>query len=91
MKNIILFLNSAKDKADSFAISARNKIADVMTRKHRGIDGVIVVVGLCIIALVIIFLLKDKLAEFVGSITDNMQNKSKTVLDGASMNLPTGG
>ena len=66
-----------KDKIDSFYIR-------MMMRKSKGIDGVIVVVGLCIIALVVIFLLKDQLGEFVKKIVDNMSNKATDVLDSAS-------
>ncbi len=66
-----------KDKIDSFYIR-------MMMRKSKGIDGVIVVVGLCIIALVIIFVLKDQLAEFVKGIVNNMNGKATNVLDSAS-------
>ncbi len=87
MKTIATFFNKTKNRADKIFISAQSKMRELAASKHSGIDGVIVVVGLCIIALVIIFLLKDKLAAFVSQITENMQNKATTVLDGASMNV----
>lgn len=51
-----------------------------MTLKHPGIDGILVTVGLCIIALVLCVLMKDKLAVFIGTIVSEMTDKASTVL-----------
>lgn len=49
-------------------------------KKHPGIDGILVTVGLCIIALVLCVLMKDKLAVFISTIVTEITNKASTVL-----------
>lgn len=59
---------------------ATQKISKKLFSKHLGIDGILVTVGLCIIALVLCVLMKDKLAIFIGTIVTEMTQKASTIL-----------
>ncbi len=48
--------------------------------KHPGIDGILVTVGLCIIALVLCVIMKDSLGEFIDTIVGNMTGKATEML-----------
>ncbi|MBQ8232545.1 MAG: hypothetical protein IJZ34_11550 [Lachnospiraceae bacterium] len=48
--------------------------------KHPGIDGILVTVGLCIIALVLCVIMKDSLGKFITTIVDNMTGKATEML-----------
>lgn len=51
---------------------------------HRepGIDGILVTVGLCIIALLLCVVMKDSLAVFIQTIVTAMQSKAADILTG---------
>lgn len=51
-----------------------------MEAKHPGIDGILVTVGLCIIALVLCVIMKDQLEDFIEAIVSNMTGKAKEML-----------
>lgn len=56
------------------------EIARELWTKHEGIDGILVTVGLCIIALVLCVLMKDRLALFIGNIVTEMSQKASGIL-----------
>ena len=45
------------------------------------IDGILVTVGLCIIALVLCVVMKTQLTTFIETVVSQMQEKAKTMLD----------
>ncbi len=51
-----------------------------MTGKSSGIDGLLVTVGLCIIALLLCVVMKDKLEVFIGTIVDALTAKATGIL-----------
>ena len=51
-----------------------------MTCKSSGIDGLLVTVGLCIIALLLCVVMKDKLEIFIGTIVDALTQKATGIL-----------
>lgn len=57
-----------------------NCLAKCMTSAHEGIDGILVTVGLCIIALVLCVFMKDKLSEFITTIVGEMTQKASGML-----------
>jgi len=59
----------------------KEKLIDYMIAKSSGIDGLLVTVGLCIIALVLCVVMKDSLTTFITSIVTSMQNKAIGILD----------
>lgn len=52
--------------------------------KDAGIDGILVTVGLCIIALLLCVVMKDSLADFITTIVEAMTTKANTILGGVS-------
>ncbi len=55
----------------------------VFLNKEKGIDGILVTIGLCIIALVLCVVMKDALAELIRGITSSMSQKAQSILTGA--------
>lgn len=51
--------------------------------KQPGIDGILVTVGLCIIALLLCVVMKDSLTTFIETIVTALQNKANSILMGA--------
>ena len=49
--------------------------------KHSGIDGILVTVGLCIIALVLCVVMKSELESFIKGIVENMTGKAQQMLE----------
>ena len=56
------------------------KFIRFMTAKSSGIDGLLVTVGLCVIALVLCVVMKDGLEKFIKDIVDAMQDKAMNIL-----------
>lgn len=50
--------------------------------KEEGIDGILVTVGLCIIALLLCVVMKDSLTEFIQTLVTAMQQKATSILSG---------
>lgn len=59
-----------------------NKIKNHAMRRELGIDGILVTVGLCIIALLLCVVMKDSLATFIQTIVTAMQTKAADILTG---------
>lgn len=53
-----------------------------LSQKSYGIDGLLVTVGLCIIALLLCIVMKDKLAAFIETIVTSLTNKATGILGG---------
>ncbi len=58
------------------------KIKKTLLNKEEGIDGILVTIGLCIIALVLCVVMKDALATFIQSITASMTQRAQEILSG---------
>ena len=50
--------------------------------REEGIDGILVTVGLCIIALLLCVVMKDSLTTFIQTIVTAMQTKAANILTG---------
>lgn len=50
--------------------------------REQGIDGILVTVGLCIIALLLCVVMKDSLTTFIQTIVTAMQTKAADILTG---------
>ena len=51
-------------------------------KKEPGIDGILVTVGLCIIALLLCVVMKDSLQTFIETIVSAMTSEAKDILTG---------
>ncbi len=60
------------------------RIADRGLRKEPGIDGILVTVGLCVIALVLCVVMKDSMTQFIKAIVDAMTKEAAGILTGVS-------
>ena len=49
--------------------------------KHPGIDGILVTVGLCIIALLLCVFMKEQLTTFIKTIVEAMTTKASLILE----------
>ncbi len=58
----------------------KEKTVQCLSAAHEGIDGILVTVGLCIIALVLCVFMKDKLGEFIETIVSSMTTKATQIL-----------
>ncbi len=58
----------------------KKRLHNAMTCKSSGIDGLLVTVGLCIIALLLCVVMKDKLELFIGTIVDGLTKKATGIL-----------
>lgn len=57
-------------------------------RKHKGVDGIIVVLFLCIIAVVLCAIFKDQITTFMTGVMEQLTDKAKTIIDTTSITLP---
>jgi hypothetical protein len=53
-------------------------------KKEDGIDGILVTVGLCIIALVLCVVMKDSLSVFIKTLVNAMTTEATKILSGVS-------
>lgn len=61
------------------------KVQSFWMKKDEGIDGILVTVGLCIIALLLCVVMKDSLGEFIQTIVEGMTTKANELLNGVSV------
>ncbi len=54
------------------------------TKKEAGIDGILVTVGLCIIALLLCVVMKDSLTVFINTLVEAMTARAQQILTGVS-------
>ena len=60
--------------------SRQGRLWLALAGKSRGIDGLLVTVGLCIIALLLCVVMKDKLEVFLNTIVDALTAKATGIL-----------
>ena len=53
---------------------------NIIFKKQPGIDGLLVTVGLCIIALLLCVVMKDKLEIFITTVVNSLTTKATTIL-----------
>lgn len=53
-------------------------------KKEPGIDGILVTVGLCIIALLLCVVMKDSLTAFIQTIVTSLTQQAQHILSGVS-------
>ncbi len=74
MKNKVTHVGN---KLKEGMITAKSKI---LTHKSAGIDKLLVTVGMCIIALLLVVVFKDQLSTFISTIFTNMTTKAQGIL-----------
>ena len=79
MLRLRLYLESRMEECGE---RMRNRTQDLMTATDPGIDGILVTVGLCIIALLLCVVMKDSLSTFIQTIVSSMTTKANGILGG---------
>ncbi len=69
-----------KMKMAKMQLKAMGLAQKVFYHKSRGLDEILVTVGLCIIALLLCVVMKDSLTSFIQAIVTAMQNKAIGIL-----------
>ncbi|MDR0964222.1 MAG: hypothetical protein LBM60_06375 [Clostridium sp.] len=75
---MIELINKMRTKIHTMSLkwmSGRN-----IFRKSAGIDGILVTVGLCVIALLLCVVMKDALQEFIVGIVTTMSDEAQRIL-----------
>lgn len=67
---------------DCKVIRKSEGVKKILFGKEPGIDGILVTVGLCIIALLLCVVMKDSLTTFIETIVTALQNKANSILMG---------
>lgn len=60
------------------------KIRQAALQKEEGLDGILVTVGLCIIALALCVVMKDSLKTFVETVVTAMTQEAQEILSGVT-------
>lgn len=63
-------------------ISIQERLIRFGMKKEPGIDGILVTVGLCIIALLLCVVMKDSLQTFIETIVNAMTSEAQDILTG---------
>ena len=63
----------------------KKRMKEWIFKKEEGIDGILVTVVLCIIALLLCVVMKDSLSEFIKTIVTGLTNKAESILKGAGL------
>ena len=71
-------LKTLREKADRVWIGIRY----FSEQEDEGIDGILVTVGLCIIALLLCVVMKNSLTDFIKSIVSSMTKEATDILSG---------
>ncbi len=58
------------------------KLYNYLCGSDPGVDGILVTVGLCIIALVLCVVMKDALSDFIRAIMETMTKEAQEILSG---------
>ena len=66
-----------------------NRICRAANHSEEGLDGILVTIGLCIIALLLCVVMKDSLTAFITTMVTDMTTRAQVILQGAAI-LPAG-
>lgn len=72
------------DKATVAMKNTLKRIGNKAMRKEEGIDGILVTVGLCIIALILCVVMKDSLKAFIETIVNSLTTEAQEILTGVT-------
>jgi len=60
------------------------QMSKIIMKKEPGIDGILVTVGLCIIALLLCVVMKDSMATFIQTIVNTLTSEAQKILTGVT-------
>ncbi len=59
---------------------AKRRVGEFFAKKREGVDGLLVTVGLCVLAIAIIVIFKSKISDIVTDVFTKMASKITTIL-----------
>ena len=62
-------------------LTVTSKIKDVLSRKHSGFDGLIIAIGLILVAMIIIIVFKTKIQPVMSNAVDETGNQLNGVVN----------
>ena len=65
-------------------MNVKNRVVAFCLAPEEGIDGILVTVGLCIIALLLCVVMKDSLSTLITTIVQALSDKASTILNGVA-------
>ncbi len=69
-----------KNNMNNFVNKITAKAKETFLRREQGLDGILVTIGLCIIALVLCIVMRDAMGGFITTIVTNMTAKANQIL-----------
>lgn len=84
-------------KIDLAFINAKRKVTDFLTKKHNGFDGLIIAIGLILVAMIVIVVFKLKIQPTMENAVNSTGNTLDSVINelttttGSSTGIGTGG
>lgn len=78
-------IDQMKIQAEGRLVGLRERFRQAAFKREDGIDGILVTVGLCIIALLLCVVMKDSLTGFIETIVKAMTEKATGILSGTGM------
>lgn len=81
MKKLYEIKNAAKYLGQHVLLKGKD-IGRKGMKREPGIDGILVTVGLCVIALLLCVVMKDSLAGFITTIINELTLQAKNILSG---------
>ncbi len=79
-------LSAVRERADRVWIGIRY----FSGKEDEGIDGILVTVGLCIIALLLCLTMRESLSAFIEGIVESLTGTAKDILSGSRTNISGG-
>lgn len=73
-----------KEKIEKKVNAVKRFVKEKALKKEAGLDGILVTVGLCIIALLLCAVMKDSLTTFIQTLVTAMTNQAQQILSGVS-------
>lgn len=64
----------------------RDKVSNL--RKHKGVDGIIVCLFLCVIAVVLCAIFKDQIGAFMKTVMTALTGKAESIINTTSVTAP---
>ncbi len=69
----------------NFMNNMMNNVKKIFMNKEDGIDGILVTIGLCVIALVLCVVMKDALITLIQDVTSAMSVKAQQILSSTAV------
>ena len=69
-----------KEKQEEKTMKMKEMVRKVFKHESRGIDGLLVTLGLCIVAILLCVIMKDSLSTFITTIISSLTTKAQGML-----------